>query len=105
MNGHTITEDEALLLCHLSEKDQVFNISQFMQSILYHMISFIFSFPIAVLIMYIFEGFDLHLAYNMQFYGRQTPRIVFTCIFALIPVHIGFNLKWYLEGNENPALV
>ena len=75
-----------------------------MHSFIFHLISFFLTFPVASFIMYITEGFDLHLATNMQFYGSKGFRAPSLAIFITVPIYTYFTLKWHFDSLADKTL-
>ena len=65
MNGEEISEEEAINLIYLSEKSNKFSVKQYLLALFYHTLATFFTMPGASMMMYVFEGGDWNLSYNL----------------------------------------
>ena len=57
---------------------------------LYHIVFFTMGFPVATLLVFIVEGFDTHVIYNIDFLGKGSNLKYATLLFSLaFPVFTG----------------
>ena len=99
-----MTEEQIDLMIFLSEKSNPFSVGQFMHSFIVHFCGFFITYPITTLIMYVIEGGDLHLAYNMQFYGCHGGPILTGLSFLAIPIYSVLTIIWHNDSKNDPNI-
>jgi len=103
-NGVEMSEDQISLMIFLSEKSNPFSVTMFLHSFFCHLMSFFITFPLTVMVMYVMEGFDSHLAYNWQFWGCERGTIVFGTLFLTIPTYTFFTLVWHFDSGADKTM-
>ena len=96
LNGEILTEDELKHVIKSSESQgTTFNLGRFLLIAFYHLLLFLTTPIIAVPIIFVLEGFDAHLIYNMRFVGLSMPFFLQTMVSMGIVSSYIFYYQWY----------
>ena len=77
IGGETVTEDDLKHVIKISEaKGDFFNLPRFLLIAFYHFLFFFCTPFVAIPVIFVLEGFDFHLIYNMRFVGCYSPFFV-----------------------------
>lgn len=100
MNGTVFNECELKKLINLSERDNPFCAFTFIRFFFYHMVFYLTPPLVSLPVIYLFEGCNFNMAFNMEFLGSSVLVYVQWAISILISTSHVYIYTFYFNTDE-----